>query len=58
MRWLRRKRSGQAITEYSLIVFFILGLGIIAGWGLIPQFINSYQLYLDGFYVMLNLPIP
>ena len=58
MRWLRRRWSGKAMTEYSLVVFFILGLGIIAGWGLIPQFINSYQLYLDGFYVMLNLPIP
>jgi hypothetical protein len=51
-------RPAQAITEYSLVVFVVLGLGIIAGWDLIPLFINSFQKYFDSFYIMLNLPIP
>lgn len=52
------QRSGQAITEYSLLVFAFMGLFLIGGWNLIPAFIDSFQRYFDGFYLMLNLPIP
>lgn len=51
-------RPGQAVTEYSLVVFAVLGLGLIGGWNLIPSFIDSFQRYFDGFYIILNLPIP
>ena len=55
---LTQGRPGQAVTEYSLVVFVVLGLGIVGGWNLIPAFIDSFQRYIDGFYIILNLPIP
>jgi len=51
-------RPAQAVTEYSLVVFAVMGLGLIGGWNLIPAFIGAFQRYFDGFYIMLNLPIP
>ncbi len=54
----RGHRPAQAITEYSLVVFAVMGLGLIGGWNLIPAFIDSFQKYFDGFYILLNLPIP
>ena len=51
-------RPAQAVTEYSLVVFAVMGLFLIGGWNLIPAFIDSFQKYFDGFYIMLNLPIP
>jgi hypothetical protein len=54
----RGHRRAQAITEYSLVVFAVMGLGLIGGWNLIPAFIDSFQKYFDGFYILLNLPIP
>jgi hypothetical protein len=51
-------RPAQAVTEYSLTVFAVLGLGLIGGWNLIPAFISAFQRYFDGFYILLNLPIP
>jgi len=53
-----RARPGQAVTEYSLVVFAVMGLGIIGGWNLIPAFIVAFQRYFDSFYILLNLPIP
>lgn len=53
-----RRRRAQSVTEYSLTVSAVLGLGIVAGWNLIPMFIDSFQRYFDGFYILLNLPIP
>ena len=40
------------------VVFAVLGLGLIGGWNLIPAFIGAFQRYFDGFYILLNLPIP
>ncbi len=51
-------RSAQAVTEYSLVVFAVMGLSLIGGWNLIPAFIGAFQRYFDGFYILLNLPIP
>jgi len=51
-------RPAQAVTEYSLVVFAVMGLGLIGGWNLIPAFIGAFQRYFDGFYILLNLPIP
>lgn len=57
-RSLRRRSSGQAVTEYSLVVFAVMGLTLIGGWNLIPAFIVAFQRYFDSFYIILNLPIP
>ncbi len=57
-RRAQKPRPAQAVTEYSLVVFAVLGLGLIGGWNLIPAFISAFQKYFDGFYIMLNLPIP
>lgn len=51
-------RPAQAVTEYSLVVFAVMGLSLIGGWNLIPAFIGAFQRYFDGFYILLNLPIP
>ena len=58
LRRFRRSRPAQAVTEYSLVVFVVLGLGLIGGWNLMPAFITAFQKYFDGFYILLNLPIP
>jgi len=51
-------RPAQAVTEYSLVLFAVMGLFLIGGWNLIPAFIDSFQKYFDGFYILLNLPFP
>jgi Flp pilus assembly pilin Flp len=53
-----RADSGQAMTEYALVTALILGLLVGAGWTVLPDFVGALQRYLDGFYVLLNLPIP
>ncbi len=56
-QWPRRMR-GQAMAEYSSIVFFLAmagGVGIIT---LLPMLMNALNSYLQGFYYMLNLAIP
>ena len=50
--------SGQAMTEYALVTAAILGILVGAGWTILPDFVNALQRYYDGFYVLLNLPIP
>jgi hypothetical protein len=56
-RWLGGD-SGQAMTEYVLVTAAILGVLVGAGWTVLPDFVNALQRYFDGFYVLLNLPIP
>lgn len=53
-----RGDSGQAMTEYALVTAAILGVLVGAGWTVLPDFVGALQRYLDGFYVLLNLPIP
>jgi hypothetical protein len=50
--------SGQAMTEYVLVTAAILGVLVGAGWTVLPDFVDALQRYYDGFYVLLNLPIP
>ena len=56
-RWARAPR-GQAMVEYSSVVFFLataLGVGIIA---VMPMLMNALDRYLQGIYFMLNMAIP
>ncbi|HVG59791.1 MAG TPA: hypothetical protein VNA24_14635 [Hyalangium sp.] len=57
VRWGRRMR-GQAMVEYSAIIYFLataLGVGIIM---VLPMLMNGLNRYLQGIYYMLNLAIP
>lgn len=53
-----RDEAGQAMTEYAVVTAAILGILVGAGWTILPDFVNALQRYFDGFYVLLNLPIP
>ena len=55
---LRRDESGQAMAEYAIVVAAIMGVMVGVGFTFMPDFINALQRYYDGFYIMLNLPIP
>ena len=55
---LRRDESGQAMAEYAIVVEAIMGVMVGVGFTFMPDFINALQRYYDGFYIMLNLPIP
>ncbi|MFN7132769.1 MAG: hypothetical protein ACK4N5_11860 [Myxococcales bacterium] len=57
-RRLGQDESGQAMAEYSMISFYlILGTGgCLFVW--IPSMLNAYQVYIQGFYLVLGLPVP
>jgi Flp pilus assembly pilin Flp len=49
---------GQAMIEYSVVLFFLAvggGVGIIT---VLPTLVNALDRYLQGIYFMLNLAIP
>lgn len=49
---------GQAVAEYALLVAALMGgLGLMS-FQILPDFIEAYQNYLNGFYIILHLPIP
>jgi ABC-type lipoprotein release transport system permease subunit len=53
-----RRRRGQAMVEYSAVLFALAtagGVGIIV---VLPMFMNGLNRYLQGIYYMLNLAIP
>jgi hypothetical protein len=53
-----RKRLGQAMVEYSAVMFALAmagGVGIIV---VLPTLMNALDRYLQGIYFMLNLAIP
>ncbi len=58
LRWLGRRRPGQSVTEYSLILWLVTFTILGASFDLLPAFINAFQRYFDSFYALLNLPIP
>jgi ABC-type lipoprotein release transport system permease subunit len=58
MARLARKRKGQAMVEYSAVLFALAmagGVGIIV---VLPSLMNALDRYLQGIYYMLNLAIP
>ena len=54
---MNRSTAGQAMVEYALILSALLS-GILVGSTFIVEFIEALQRYYDGYYMMLNLPIP
>lgn len=53
-------KKGQAMTEYVLLIGMFLGI-IAVGNGPVPIFpmlLDAFQRYLDGMYLVINLPIP
>lgn len=55
---LARRLRGQAMVEYSAVLFALAcagGVGIII---VLPSLMNALDRYLAGIYFMLNLAIP
>jgi ABC-type lipoprotein release transport system permease subunit len=55
---MARKLRGQAMVEYSSVLFALAlagGVGIIV---VLPSLMNALDRYLAGIYFMLNLAIP
>lgn len=54
----RRWRRGQAMVEYSVIVYFLALAGGVSIITVIPMLMGALNKYLQGLYFMLNMPIP
>ncbi|HEX8699942.1 MAG TPA: hypothetical protein VF815_13950 [Myxococcaceae bacterium] len=54
----RRSARGQAMVEYSAIVFFLATSGGVAIITVVPMLMNALDRYLQGIYFMINLAIP
>lgn len=67
----RRKMRGQAMLEYSminwiLVVALVIGATVKIRWtdkdadakNVIDLFLESYQIYYDSYYFVLNMPFP
>jgi len=52
-----KNEEGQAVVEYSLISFMILGGGVIFLPSAIDEIVSAYHVYIGSFYYVLSLPI-
>ena len=52
-----KNEDGQAVMEYSLISFMILGGGVIFLPSAIDEIVSAYHIYIGSFYYVLSLPI-
>jgi hypothetical protein len=50
--------DGQAMAEYAIVTAALMGGLTLMTFQILPDFIEAFQLYLNGFYLLLNLPIP
>ena len=56
-----RDERGQAATEYAIMSAYLLAAGLVASpfiMRFMPEMLNSFQIYVDGFYFVFSLPIP
>jgi hypothetical protein len=53
----RARPRGQAMTETVTLTFFMLFWGASMMY-FFPDSLNALQIYIDGFYYILSLPIP
>ncbi len=53
-----RKEDGQSMVEYSLITFFLLGVGGTSLLTMVGYIYEAYEAYVASFYYLLSLPIP
>jgi hypothetical protein len=49
---------GQAMAEYSAVVFALATAGGVAIITVVPMLMNALDRYLQGIYFMLNMAIP
>ncbi|WP_146209805.1 hypothetical protein [Vitiosangium sp. GDMCC 1.1324] len=54
----RRWKRGQAMVEYSVIVYFLALAGGVSIITVIPMLMGALNKYLQGIYFMLNLAVP
>jgi len=54
----RRGARGQAMAEYSAVVFALATAGGVAIITVVPLLMNALDRYLQGIYFMLNMAIP
>lgn len=58
LRTLRQRRArGQAMAETVLLTVMMIGVGG-ALVHFFPDSLNALQIYMDGYYFVLSLPIP
>lgn len=50
--------DGQAMAEYAIVTAGLMGGMALMTFQILPDFIEAFQIYLNGFYFLLNLPIP
>jgi hypothetical protein len=53
-----RRLRGQAMVEYSAVLFALATAGGVAILMILPMLMNALNRYLEGIYYMLNLAIP
>lgn len=54
----RRWKRGQAMVEYSIIVYFLALAGGVSIITVIPMLMGALNKYLQGIYFMLNMAVP
>jgi hypothetical protein len=58
---LRKKQSGQAVTESSVLLATLVA-GLFFGGVILnkfhPDWMNAIDVYMKGFYFVLSLPVP
>lgn len=55
---LVRWRRGQAMVEYSAVVFFLALAGGVSIITVIPMLMSALNRYVQGIYFMINLAVP
>jgi hypothetical protein len=50
--------GGQAMAEFAIVTAALLGGLAVMSFQILPDFIEALQIYLNGFYILLHLPIP
>ena len=54
----RRPRRGQAMVEYSVVVFALAMAGGASIIVVLPMLMGALNRYLQGLYYMINLAVP
>jgi len=55
---VKKAVRGQAMVEYSAVVFALATAGGVAIVTVLPMLMNALDRYLQGIYFMLNMAIP
>lgn len=58
---LHEEETGQAAMEYAIMsVYLLVFVTVSAPWVMrfAPEMLNALQIYMDGFYITLALPLP